>query len=147
MPGGECLGESETLTRFPSPVNSIRLTDTAALARSISDQATHRAPLNAIAPTRKRVSVSGMTLARFFGGKIVERWVNWDALGLLQQFEVVAVLFQPRALRRESSISRTAATTVTCRIPRSSRGKPRHPVPHPKPRLSVLWLKEARAER
>jgi hypothetical protein len=24
-------------------------------------------------------------------GKIVEGWVNWDALGLLQQLEVVAV--------------------------------------------------------
>jgi len=61
-----------------------------------SSQGTHRAPLNVIAPTGKRVSVSGMTLARFSGGKIVEGWVNWDALGLLQQLNVVPVLFKAR---------------------------------------------------
>ena len=86
MPGGECLGESETLTRFPSPVNSIRLTDTAALARSNFrlGYASGAAQLDCC--HGERVSVSGMT-----SGKIVEGWVNWDALGLLQQLEVVAV--------------------------------------------------------
>lgn len=91
MPGGECLGESETLTRFPSPVNSIRLTDTAALARSNFRLGYASGAAQRDCCHGERVSVSGMTLARFSGGKIVEGWVNWDALGLLQQLEVVAV--------------------------------------------------------
>ena len=37
-----------------------------------------------------------MTLARFAGGKMVESSVNWDALSLLQQLDVVPVLFKAK---------------------------------------------------
>lgn len=38
-----------------------------------------------IAATNRRVSVKGITIYRFYKGKIAEGWMNWDALGLLQQ--------------------------------------------------------------
>jgi predicted ester cyclase len=37
------------------------------------------------APTGRTVSYTGMDLNRIAGGKIVESWVNYDALALLQQ--------------------------------------------------------------
>lgn len=59
-------------------------------------EGTHRGPLNGIAPTGKKIKVSGITINRFAGGKIAEGWVNWDALGLLQQLEVVPTLFKAK---------------------------------------------------
>lgn len=38
-----------------------------------------------IAATNRWVSVKGITIYRFYKGKIAEGWMNWDALGLLQQ--------------------------------------------------------------
>jgi steroid delta-isomerase-like uncharacterized protein len=35
--------------------------------------------------TGKQVTVSGMTIFRFSGGKIVEEWLQEDTMGLLQQ--------------------------------------------------------------
>jgi steroid delta-isomerase-like uncharacterized protein len=37
------------------------------------------------APTGKHVSVNGISIQRFAGGKITEGWDNWDQLGLLVQ--------------------------------------------------------------
>jgi steroid delta-isomerase-like uncharacterized protein len=39
--------------------------------------------------TGKSVTVNGMSINRFENGKIVEGWVNWDTLGMLQQLGVV----------------------------------------------------------
>jgi steroid delta-isomerase-like uncharacterized protein len=50
---------------------------------------THDGDLLGIAPTGKQATVSGMTIDRFSGGKIVESWDNWDALGLMQQIGAV----------------------------------------------------------
>ena len=38
-----------------------------------------------IAPTGNEVAITGITIHRIEGGKIVEEWENWDALGLMQQ--------------------------------------------------------------
>lgn len=50
---------------------------------------THRGALMGIPPTGKQVTMAGMTIARVVDGKMVEGWVNYDALGLLQQLGVV----------------------------------------------------------
>jgi len=50
---------------------------------------THKGELFGIAPTGKQVTITGMTIDRFAGGKIVESWDNWDALGLMQQIGAV----------------------------------------------------------
>jgi steroid delta-isomerase-like uncharacterized protein len=50
---------------------------------------THRGELMGILPTGKRVTVTGMAINRIAGGKIVETWNNFDALGQLQQLGVL----------------------------------------------------------
>jgi predicted ester cyclase len=42
-----------------------------------------------IAPTRRTVKVTGLTLFRIHGNRIAEAWSNWDTLGMLQQLGVV----------------------------------------------------------
>ena len=52
----------------------------------------HKGDLNGIAPTEKQIAISGVSVVRFTGGKMVEGWINWDALGLMQQLGVVPEL-------------------------------------------------------
>jgi steroid delta-isomerase-like uncharacterized protein len=40
-------------------------------------------------PTGNRVEIAGITIERFSEGKIVEEWIYYDALGLLQQLGLV----------------------------------------------------------
>lgn len=41
--------------------------------------------LMGIAPTKKQVTVPGITISKLKNGKVVEEWSNWDTLGMLQQ--------------------------------------------------------------
>ena len=49
----------------------------------------HKGELNGITPTGKQFAITGVTIARFSNGKIVEGFVKWDALGLMRQLGVV----------------------------------------------------------
>ena len=49
----------------------------------------HKGDLNGIAPTGKQIAISGVSVVRFTGGKMVEGWINWDALAMMQQLGVV----------------------------------------------------------
>jgi steroid delta-isomerase-like uncharacterized protein len=49
----------------------------------------HKGELNGIAPTNKQFAITGVTICRFTNGKIVEGFVNWDALGLMRQLGIV----------------------------------------------------------
>ena len=49
----------------------------------------HKGELNGIAPTNKQFAITGVTICRLANGKIVEGFVNWDALGLMRQLGVV----------------------------------------------------------
>jgi steroid delta-isomerase-like uncharacterized protein len=62
-----------------------------------SCRGTHKGDLSGIAPTGKQVTISGVTIARFTNGKMVEGWVNWDALGLRQQLGIVPELAKTKA--------------------------------------------------
>ena len=42
-----------------------------------------------IAPTGKEVTVSGVTISRLEGGKVVEEWATWDTLGMLVQLGAI----------------------------------------------------------
>ena len=55
------------------------------VAVRFSFRATHKGTFLGIAPTRKRVTITGMNFYRIRGGKIVELWREVDVLGLLQQ--------------------------------------------------------------
>jgi predicted ester cyclase len=49
----------------------------------------HTGEMMGIAPTGKEVVVSGLSLSRVTNGKIVEDWINWDTLGMLQQIGAI----------------------------------------------------------
>lgn len=46
---------------------------------------THNGPLGAAPPTGKTVAVDGLILDRMVGGKVQERWEQWDQSIMLQQ--------------------------------------------------------------
>lgn len=52
---------------------------------------THQGELLGIPPTNRSIKVKGIEIDRLANGKIVENWVNFDQLGLLQQLGVVPV--------------------------------------------------------
>jgi predicted ester cyclase len=55
---------------------------------------THKGDLFGIAPTGKEATVTGITIDKYSGGKVVESWTNWDTLGLLQQLGAVPAAMQ-----------------------------------------------------
>jgi steroid delta-isomerase-like uncharacterized protein len=46
---------------------------------------THRGDGLGVPATGKKVRITGMSIARIVGGKIVEGWDNWDRLAMLEQ--------------------------------------------------------------
>ena len=60
--------------------------DTVALAYTITG--THNGDFQGIAPTGKTIKARGVQIARFEGGKMVERWGSSDELGILKQLGV-----------------------------------------------------------
>jgi steroid delta-isomerase-like uncharacterized protein len=50
---------------------------------------TNQGSLMGIAPSGKRMTVTGITINRFAGGKIKEAWYNYDTLGMLQQIGAI----------------------------------------------------------
>lgn len=62
-----------------------------------SCRGTHKGDLSGIAPTGKQITISGMTIVRFANGKMAEGFVNWDALGMMQQLGVVPQLAKAKA--------------------------------------------------
>ncbi|HQR30422.1 MAG TPA: ester cyclase [Anaeromyxobacteraceae bacterium] len=53
---------------------------------------THQGELLGLAPMGARCTVEGITVDRFKGGRIVESWTQWDALGLMRQLGVAQPL-------------------------------------------------------
>ncbi len=52
-------------------------------------EGTHIGEYEGLAPTGRRVKVSGISIARIADGQIVERWIEIDRLGWLQQLGLV----------------------------------------------------------
>ena len=50
---------------------------------------THQGPFQGIAPTGRSIEITGVQLARFEDGEIVERWGSSDELGILKQLGTV----------------------------------------------------------
>jgi steroid delta-isomerase-like uncharacterized protein len=57
-----------------------------------SGRGTHEGELMGVSPTGKQVTVSGLTISRLEGGKIVEEFQNWDTFGMMQQLGAVPAL-------------------------------------------------------
>jgi steroid delta-isomerase-like uncharacterized protein len=54
-----------------------------------SGTGTHQGELMGIPPTGRQVTVTGISIGRYEGGKLVEEWLNFDALGMLQQLGAI----------------------------------------------------------
>jgi predicted ester cyclase len=52
-------------------------------------EGTHRGEFAGVAPTGKKVTLSGQTILRFSDGKCVERWNAADMLGFLRQLGAI----------------------------------------------------------
>ncbi len=50
---------------------------------------THQGEFAGIAATGRQVTITGVTIDRLVGGKIVEEWEEWDTLGVMRQLGVV----------------------------------------------------------
>ncbi len=50
-----------------------------------TSQGTHKGKFLGVAPSGRRITLTGTVTHRTAGGKIEQAWVNWDALGFLQQ--------------------------------------------------------------
>ncbi len=61
--------------------------DTVALRST--QRGTHEGEFMGIEPTGKQIEVENMVFARFEDGKVVERWIQSDRLGLMQQLGAV----------------------------------------------------------
>jgi predicted ester cyclase len=53
-----------------------------------SSHGTHTNVFMGIPPTGREATVTGMTLTRIEGGKMVEAWTCWDALGMFEQLGI-----------------------------------------------------------
>jgi steroid delta-isomerase-like uncharacterized protein len=75
---------------------------------------THQGDLHGLAPTGRTATVTGITIWRMAGGRVVEGWTNWDTLGLMQQIgaapapggvaEKIGVRFQRAAVAVERKV-------------------------------------------
>jgi len=99
-------GEKKRVTHYRTAFPDMRLTieDIIAEGETViarwSCRGQHKGELNGIAPTGKQVAMTGVSIMRFAGGKMVEGHVNWDALGLMQQLGVVPELAKVQAAAR-----------------------------------------------
>jgi steroid delta-isomerase-like uncharacterized protein len=90
--------EKKRVTLYRTAFTDLRLTveDIIAEGETVmarwSCRGAHKGDLNGIAPTGKQFAISGVTVCRISNGKVVEGWVNWDALSLMQQLGVVPEL-------------------------------------------------------
>jgi steroid delta-isomerase-like uncharacterized protein len=100
--------EKKRVTHYRNAFPDMRLTieDIIAEGETViarwSCRGQHNGELNGIAPTGKQFVISGVTIARFANGKMVEGYVNWDALGLMQQLGVVPELGKAKAVATSS---------------------------------------------
>jgi len=99
--GPESEKKRATLYRTAFPDLRLTIEDIIAEGETVmarwSCRGTHKGDLSGIAPTGKQFTISGISIARIANGKMAEGWVNWDALGLMQQLGVVAEFGKAKA--------------------------------------------------
>jgi predicted ester cyclase len=95
-------GVKENVANYRSAYSDARITVDEQIAEGDivatrwTGRGTHDGELMGISPTKKQVTVSGLTLSRLSNGKVVEEWTNWDTLGMLQQLGAVPELARAR---------------------------------------------------
>src|SRR6266404_4861546 len=100
--GPESEKKRANLYRNPFPDLRLTIEDIIAEDNTVmtrwSCRGTHNGFLNDMATTEKQFTISGITVGRLANGKIAESYVNWDALGLMQQLGVVPELAKAKAV-------------------------------------------------
>jgi predicted ester cyclase len=96
--GPEGFKQYATMNRTAFPDLRMTTEDTVAEGDKVVNRwtarGTHKGDLMGIAPTGKQVTMTGMVITRYVGGKQVEAWVLSDMLGMLQQLGVVPPMGQ-----------------------------------------------------
>jgi steroid delta-isomerase-like uncharacterized protein len=79
------------LTAFPDARFTVEdvIAEGDRVASRYTFRGTHQGELMGIAPTGKQVTVSGIIMNRIVGGQVAEGWLNFDALGMLQQLGAI----------------------------------------------------------
>ena len=98
VPGGQYTGpagEKQFVQIYRAAFPDVHITVEDQLAESDkvvtrwTATGTHKGDLMGIPPTNKRATVTGVDIARFHDGKVVEAWVSYDMHGMMQQLGVV----------------------------------------------------------
>jgi steroid delta-isomerase-like uncharacterized protein len=96
MRGREAFKEFVQMYLSAFPDGAITVDDQIAEGDTVASRwtarGTHQGELMGIAPTRKQVTVAGLSYSRFKNGKMVESYANWDTLGLLQQIGAIPAM-------------------------------------------------------
>ena len=71
----------------------------------------HQGELQGVPPTGKQVTITSMDINRINGGKIAERWHEYDALGMMQQLGVIPAPHGPVSGPGEDDALRTTKDT------------------------------------
>ena len=96
-PGG-LEGARQTLGMFLSAFPDLHFTVEDLIAEEdevvarVTMSGTQQGAFMGIPPTGKHVTITGIDINRFVGGKSVEHWVEMDTLGMMQQLGVIPPL-------------------------------------------------------
>ena len=92
-PGPEAVKRGVTSRRTAFPDIHVTIEDMVAEADKVvarlTFRGTHRGEFQGISPTDKEVIWTGIWIYRVANGKFVERWHNYDLLGLLRQLGAI----------------------------------------------------------
>jgi predicted ester cyclase len=79
------------LSAFPDfgPTLEHQIADGDKVINRLVFRGTHKGNFQGIPPTGKQVAVTAITIERVAGGKIVEHWMEFDGLGMMQQLGVI----------------------------------------------------------
>jgi predicted ester cyclase len=93
-PGGP-EGARQTLGMFLTAFPDLHFTVEDLIAEGdkvvarVTMSGTQQGAFMGVPPTGKHVTITGIDINRFVGGKSVEHWVEMDALGMMQQLGVI----------------------------------------------------------
>jgi steroid delta-isomerase-like uncharacterized protein len=88
-------GMKQTLPMFRAAFPDMRLTEEDVIAEGdkvvdrVTVRGTHEGELMGVPPSGNRVEFMETHISRIADGKIVERWSQWDAMGMMQQVGAV----------------------------------------------------------
>jgi steroid delta-isomerase-like uncharacterized protein len=73
----------------------VQMADGDKVATHWTMKGTHTGPFHRLAPTNNPVTVTGICIDRIHAIWIVESWISYDLLGLMEQFGLMLVSGQP----------------------------------------------------